>query len=380
MNGALLRLILSQVFLHTCMAGVRMAAPLWALRQGFSEASVGVLLALFALTQVFFSIPAGRYTDRVGVRKPVSLGVVCASVGAGLAVAFPSFPVLCLSALMTGGATGLASIALQRHVGRIASNPVELRQLYSWFAIGPAISNFIGPFTTGLLIDHAGFHWAFLAMALLPVLSWLFVRRTRELPPVHVPEGAARPRVWDLLHEPMLRRMLIVNWFLASCWDVHTFVVPVLGHERGFSASAIGSILGAFAVAAAGIRILLPMLATRISERAVIAGAMVITSGLFGIYPLLPTPWAMGLCSVGLGFALGSVQPMVMSLLHQMTPHNRHGEVLGLRLMAVNASSVVMPLLFGAAGSLVGVAVVFWAVGAVVGAGSRMALQLGVRP
>lgn len=380
MNAALLRLILGQVFLHTCMAGVRMAAPLWALRHGFSEALVGVLLALFALTQVFFSIPAGRYTDRVGVRKPVGLGVVCASLGAGLAVAFPSFPVLCLCALLTGGATGLASIALQRHVGRIASNPVELRQLYSWFAIGPAISNFIGPFACGLLIDHAGFHWAFLAMALLPMLSWLAVRNARELPPVDVPGGAARGRVVDLLREPMLRRLLIVNWFLASCWDVHTFVVPVLGHERGFSASAIGSILGAFAVAAAGIRVLLPALATRISERVVIAGAMAITAGLFGIYPLLPTPWSMGLCSVGLGIALGSVQPMVMSLLHQMTPANRHGEVLGLRLMAVNASSVVMPLLFGAVGALVGVAVVFWAVGAVVGAGSRMALQLGVRP
>jgi dipeptide/tripeptide permease len=71
---------------------------------------------------------------------------------------------------------------------------------------------------------------------------------------------------------------------------------------------------------------------------------------------------------------------MIMSMLHQITPHHRHGEALGLRLMAINASSVVMPLLFGVAGSLVGVAVVFWAVGAVVGAGSRMALQLGVRP
>jgi len=31
---------------------------------------------------------------------------------------------------------------------------------------------------------------------------------------------------------------------MASCWDVHTFVVPVLGHELGFSAAVIGAILG----------------------------------------------------------------------------------------------------------------------------------------
>ncbi|MEY4363695.1 MAG: hypothetical protein RLZZ24_1047, partial [Pseudomonadota bacterium] len=35
------------------MTGMRMATPLMALRAGYSEAAVGVLLAMFALTQVF---------------------------------------------------------------------------------------------------------------------------------------------------------------------------------------------------------------------------------------------------------------------------------------------------------------------------------------
>ena len=76
--------------------------------------------------------------------------------GAALAVAFPVFPVLCVSALMTGGATGVAVIALQRHVGRAAGNPTQLKQVFGWLSIGPAVSNFIGPFAAGLLIDHAG--------------------------------------------------------------------------------------------------------------------------------------------------------------------------------------------------------------------------------
>jgi MFS family permease len=84
----------------------------------------------------------------------------------------------------------------------------------------------------------------------------------------------------------------------------------------------------------------------------------------------------MGACSVLLGFSLGSIQPMIMSTLHQITPEHRHGEALGLRLMAINGSSVLMPLLFGAVGSLVGVSAVFWFVGSVVGGGSRLAWQL----
>jgi hypothetical protein len=67
---------------------------------------------------------------------------------------------------------------------------------------------------------------------------------------------------------------------------------------------------------------------------------------------------------------------MIMSLLHQVTPSHRHGEAVGMRLMVINASSVAMPVLFGAAGSVVGISAVFWTMAAMVGAGSRLALGL----
>ena len=372
----LARLITGHVFLHACMAGMRMAAPLLALREGYSEAAVGVLLSLYALTQVFLALPAGRFADRHGLKLPVAWSVGAATVGAAMAVAWPVFPVLCASALLTGGATGAAVIALQRHVGRAAQTPTQLKQVFSWLAIGPAFSNFLGPFVAGLVIDHGGFRWAFLVMAVLPLLAWAWIRGAHEAPrPAH---SAARAggRAWDLVREPMFRRLLIVNWFLSSAWDVHTFVVPVLGHGKGLSASVIGTILGAFAIAAALVRVLLPVLAARIHEWALVTGAMVVTALVYAIYPLMATPAAMGACSVVLGLALGSVQPMIMSLLHQVTPSHRHGEAVGMRLMVINASSVAMPVLFGAAGSVVGISAVFWTMAAMVGAGSRLALGL----
>ena len=372
----LARIITGQVFIHACMAGMRMASPLLALQQGYSPAAVGVLLALFALTQVFLALPAGRFADRHGLKRPVAWSVGAATLGTGLAVAFPVFPVLCVAALLTGGATGASVIALQRHAGRMAQTPTQLKQVFSWLAIGPAFSNFLGPFTAGLLIDHAGFRWAFFLMAVLPLLAWAWIRGVHE-PARPAPAANARPgRAWDLLGEPRFRRLLIVNWFLSSAWDVHTFVVPVLGHERGLSASVIGTILGAFAVAAVAVRVVLPVLASRIHEWAMVAGAMIATAVMYAIYPFVHTAVAMGLCSVLLGIALGSVQPMIMSMLHQFTPHERHGEAVGMRLMVINASSVAMPILFGGAGTVVGVSAVFWTTAAMVGAGSRLAFRL----
>ncbi len=385
MNWALARLIAGQICVHACMAGMRMAAPLLALHEGYSAAAVGVLLALFALTQVFLALPAGRYADRHGLKRPVGYAVVVATSGTALALLFPVFPVLCVAALATGGATGAATIALQRHVGRAAHDATELKRVFSWLAIGPAVSNFIGPFCAGLLIDHAGstagsvegFRAAFALLALLPLATWFWVRETTELPSVIAAAGGATQRAWDLINEPRFRRLLLVNWFLSSCWDVHTFVVPLLGHERGLSASVIGTILGAFAIAAALIRVVMPLVAERLREATVVTTAMLATALLFAVYPLLPSALTMGACSVLLGFALGSVQPMIMSMLHQITPPARHGEALGLRLMTINASSVLMPVLFGSAGALIGVAGLFWVVGAGVGLGARQAWLLG---
>ncbi len=373
---ALARLIAGHICLHACMAGMRMAAPLLALREGYSALAVGFLLSLFALTQVFLALPAGRYADRNGLKRPVGWAVLAASIGGALALAFPLFPVLCLSALLTGGATGVASISLQRHVGRAAQNATELKKVFSWLSIGPAVSNFIGPLAAGLLIDHSGFRTAFALMALLPLATWFWVRATQELPPVLSMPGAGSKKAWDLMREPLMRRLMLVNWLLSSCWDVHTFVVPVIGHERGFSASVIGTILGSFALAATLVRVLLPVLAAHVREWVVVTVAMLVTAVLFAVYPFMHSALAMGVCSVLLGLALGSVQPMIMSTLHQITPEARHGEALGLRLMAINGSSVLMPLLFGTAGAVVGVSVVFWAVGLAVGSGARQAWLL----
>ena len=384
MTSSLPRLIAGQIFLHACMAGMRMAIPLLALKQGFSAMAVGALLAMFALSQVFLALPAGRYADRKGLKKPVLISVVMAAVGAGLSVVWPIFPVMCVSALATGGATGMAVISLQRHVGRMASDAVQLKEAFSWLSIGPAISNFLGPVLAGLLIDFAGpapahltgFRWAFCCLAVFPLATWFWVRQVPELPIPAAPDRATERRTLDLLADPMMRRLLGVNWLLSSCWDVHTFVVPVLGHERGFSASVVGTLLGAFAISAAFIRLCLPWISRYVHEHQIITGAMLSTALLFGLYPFMPTPWSMGFCSVLLGMVLGMVQPMIMSTLHQITPQHRQGEALGLRLMSINASSVLMPILFGAAGAIAGVAPVFWVVGGAVGWGARAAWHL----
>lgn len=383
MGPQLLRVVPAHVFIHSAMTGTRLAAPLLALQQGHGVTAVGVLISLFFLSQVLLALPAGRYADRRGLRAPMRVAVLTSAVGCAIGAVAPGFGMLCVSALMTGGATGISSITLQRHVGRAANNPAELRQVFSWLAIGPAAANFLGPLAAGLLIDHAAsqaqslasFQLTYAVMALFPVVSWLFVKGATEVPR-NDDEAATKGRrqPLELLRDAAFRKLLFINLLQQISWDVHAFAVPLLGHERGLAASVIGSILAAFALATAAVRLALPLVASRVSEHRVIRLSMFVTACLLLAYPFLQGPWTMGLCSALLGAALGAVHPMVMSMLHQNSPQGRQGEVLGLRLMAINASSVVMPLLFGALGGWAGVGVILWLVG-----GGVLAGALGVR-
>jgi hypothetical protein len=64
-----------------------------------------------------------------------------------------------------------------------------------------------------------------------------------------------------------------------------------------------------------------------------------------------------------------------MSLLHSRSPQGRVGEALGLRSTIMNSSHVVLPLVFGAFGSVLGAAPLLWTMAAVVGAGGGAALR-----
>jgi len=77
--------------------------------------------------------------------------------------------------------------------------------------------------------------------------------------------------------------------------------------------------------------------------------------------------------SFTLGLALGSGQPMVMSLLHGLAPAGRMGEAVGVRMSIINASTFAVPLLFGAIGSSLGIGPVFWLVGAALAGGGLFA-------
>ena len=167
-----------------------------------------------------------------------------------------------------------------------------------------------------------------------------------------------------------------MNWFMTVSWDLHGLMVPVLAHERGISAAVTGSIVGAFAIGTTTVRLVMPLLASRLREWMLISGANALAGLLLMAYPFTTSVATMALCSAALGAAMGSMQPMINSMLHQVTPRHQHGQAIALRLIMLNASMFAMPLVLGFTGGVLGASVVFWSLGLMVGGSSGLGLRL----
>jgi MFS family permease len=367
------------ICVHAAMAATRVTASLLVLHQGYPEWTVGALLSLFAVAPLGLSLWAGRLADRHGLHRPLAVGVAMGAIGAAAAVLSQHPIALAFAALATGGAVAVAAVGIQREAGLMAREPSDLKRVFSWIALGPALSNALAPIVVGLLIDHVGFRAGFVFALLLPAIAWWFGRRVPRgvvaVSRMAAEDSRGMPRTaWSLLRMVSLRRLLLVNLALSACWDAHSFAVPVLGHARGLSASSIGLILGSFAVAATLVRLAISRWAEHLEERRALRRAMALATAVCVVYAWLPGVPGMLVGSAVLGLALGSVQPMVLSMLHQVTPSDRHGQALGLRMLVTNGATIVMPAAFGLLAAATVPAAPLWLMGSLV-----LGVQLAAR-
>jgi len=359
---------------HTVLAGSRVTVSLYALSLGASPLVVGSLMALYSFLPMWFAIGAGRLSDRIGVRRPMLAGSCGVALGAALPWLASGLAVLFLTTALIGIAFMLFQVAAQNATGALGT-PSERARNFGLLALGYSVSGLAGPLVAGFTIDHASFKASFATLALLPVVPVIVLGRgALALPEPHAAHARPVPgSVAELFGNRQLRRIFVVNGLLSMAWDLHTFFIPIYGARLGLSASMIGVILASFAAATFVVRLAMPWIARRLSELQVLTTALFVAAGAYALFPFVGSVEPLMALSFTLGLALGSGQPMVMSLLHSMAPAGRMGEAVGVRMSIINASTFAVPLVFGAVGSSIGIGPVFWLVGGALAGGGFFA-------
>jgi predicted MFS family arabinose efflux permease len=368
------RVVALTILVHIAFAGSRVAVSLYALSLGATALAVGTALSLYAALPMLFSVHAGRWIDRIGPRGPMLLAAAVTAAGSVVPLADPSVGPLFLTAALVGSGFMLFHIAATQVVGRIAASG-DAARAFSLFALGFSVSGFLGPVIAGYAIDHGGYRSAFLLLAAFPAVAAMLLVRDRR-GAAGEPRGngpVPERRLGDLIANPHMRSVFVVSAILSSGWDLFAFVVPIYAARIGLSASTVGSLVGAFAAATFVVRVVLPRIASRVTEWRILTAALALAAAVYLLFPLVHSVPLLFLLSFALGLGLGASQPMVLSLVYAIAPPGRAAEAVGIRTTLINASQTFMPLLFGAVGTALGVFPVFWAMSALMAAGGWFA-------
>ncbi len=354
--------------------GSRVVASLFAIDLGANPLQIGALISFYSVFPLLLSIYSGVVSDRFGSYRPMVIGTGVLGIGLAAPFVWPHLAALYASAMLIGIGFVFYNVSAQNLAGALGTEQERTRN-FATLSLGYGGGHMLGPFMAGVLIDYQGFAIAYLAFAALAAapVAMLAAHRGLAISPAPAAAAAQRRNAFSLLKVPPLRRAIVLSGLVTTGWDLYTFYVPIYGHAIGLSASTIGTVLAAFAVATLIVRMALPAMIRRFSVERVLAAAMFSGCALFIVFPfvsLVPLLLALSFC---IGLALGCSQPLTINLAYNRSPPGRSGEVVGLRLSINNIMHIGVPIAAGAVGAAFGVAPVFWANAAILAASGRLA-------
>jgi MFS family permease len=313
---------------------------------------------------------AGKLTDRLGVRKPMiggTLGVMSALLVPYLA---PGITALYVSAALLGASWVFYNVCAQNLVGLLSDSESRARN-FSNYGLVMAGGSFFGPLLSGFSIDHFGHAQTYLHLALVPLASIAILATSKAIRGAKGKTAKEEHATYsaNLLRNVPLRRTLITSAIVLTGTDLFQFYMPIYGHNVGLSASAIGMVLGMFAIAAFVVRLVMPALVKRYTADTVLLWSLYLGAFSYVLFPMFDTAVLLGAVAFVLGLGMGCSQPVSLMLIYDRAPAARSGEALGLRMTVNNFMHIAVPLFFGTLGSAFGVAPVFFANAAILGAG-----------
>ena len=353
-------------------AAARVVLTLYALELGAPASAVGVLGGLLFLFPLLLSWPIGIAADRMGGRPLMMFGSACGALSLTLPFFFPSLPVLFVAAALNGLALAFFHVTLQYLVGELSA-PQDRARNFSNFSLAGAATNFVGPMIAGFSIDALGHAAASLVAASQSFIAVLLLLAWGRLFPPGKPHAAHAAGPGPSLIDREVVFMLVISGMVQLGYDLFQFYLPIYAHAIGLSASAIGAVLSTLALAAFAVRLFLARLVKQVPGRTLLISVFVMGAIGYALVPFSSNAVVLGIIAFVFGLGMGIGIPLTVILMFANSAEGRSGQTLGLRLTANNLVRVGGPIMAGAVGSALGLASVFWIVGAILAGGAFLA-------
>ncbi len=357
-------LIALTTLMHVAFVGSRLAISLYAIHLQASPATIGMLGALIAIPGVLSSVAVGRWIDSKGPRQPMLLSTIMMTAGCVLAFIWRDLAALFIVSAVVGAAYNMFFVANQQLIGLYGSPKDRVRNI-SLAAQGFAVGNLTGPLIAGFAIDGFGHPVALLLLAAAPLFPALIV----GLDKLKFPAAATVHRrgvgqsgmgsLMELLRMNDLRRVYIMSLIFQASWNLYVFLMPIFGTQIGLSASSIGLVLGSFSMASISVRAFVPLISRRFTSWQLLLISFVMSSLSLIAIPFCESQAPLMALSFWLGMGMGVCGPIAIALVHEASPPERIGEVVGLRITMVSATQATVPLVAGALSATLGMGPMF---------------------
>ncbi|MDT0527593.1 MFS transporter [Micromonospora sp. DSM 115977] len=243
---------------------------------------------------VLAMVASGIWCDSRGPRAPMWHGLGWFVLGLVLAGGATTMGVLVAGRIVQGLGSGLLSVALYVIVGQAYPEALH-RRIFAAFAAAWVVPSLVGPALAGLIVEHLGWRWVFLAVPVVAVPAVLLIHpglRAIGAPPVTgLPSGAAARIGWAcgagvsaaLLHIGGQQRgaatVALVALALIGLLVCAPRLLPAGFLRAGRGLPTVIGLRGLASAAFVGAEVVIPLMLSRERGLSPTAAGLVLTTG-----------------------------------------------------------------------------------------------------
>lgn len=346
--------------------------PFYAKRLGADPTRIGLLVAVFAVAQLFTAPLWGRLSDRYGRRPMIVTGLAMSAVSYVLFEQATSVWLLFGSRVFQGigaGTNGVVQAYLSDTV------PADRRsQALGWLTAAASAGVMLGPAIASLAKSYTTVGPGYVAagLCLLNLVSaWYLLpepRRHRDEPRRDASPGATRRAFGEVLRRPGGRIGSLI-WIYAAGMMAFMAMNGILALYLDVRFGIGEADIGWFYTYVGGVSLLMRSLALgpavrRFGDvRLMRIGALTVGAGLCAL-PLAGTIPELALAALLMPVGTAFLFPTTTSLVSGRAADNETGTVLGVQQMVGGVSRMLGPIWAGVVFQHVGIRSPFWIAGA----------------
>lgn len=199
--------------------------------EGATPLLIGIIVGGYALTQAIFQVPFGTMSDKIGRKPTILVGLVIFLVGSIICALSTDIYTLMFGRFLQGtGAIGAVIPAMISDLVTEESRGKAMALMGGTIAMSFAFAMALGP----IIAAHYGISSLFWITAVLAILSMIVLFTKVPTPPRirHIYHSQSTTR--DILRDPNLFNMIIINGMQKGLMTMAFVLIPVFLTQEGY--------------------------------------------------------------------------------------------------------------------------------------------------